>query len=353
MSKKRSKRGRSRKRGNNRGASTLTENGTSSGVAVMAQKFYLGLWLISLIKRGSAGVDKILQEIKETVWQGQIKSVGCIEAVYAGLFAYSCYLIISTIVKAIRTISAHHGSLFNNLSFHAYFSVAVFSGILLQFMRMYYYLHLFDQKQEDKNHFIAQMGGEYKIKDVVYRFLAAATVIISVKLNPSKLINYVEDICCGNKLGDVGVLISFALAIILLFLFLLGWDVNLHYWVKNNPGESDNNGLAKFHPKLKLGQRVSGLFFSLIYFITLKYIGKCVNSTAVAFFYAFTLSPFIGTWGYEYLHRYKEYRKKPIQSIGKKIFVTIGHEFFSPLITMWDLLKYATGTNKSSGTSGG
>ncbi|MEO5359115.1 MAG: hypothetical protein H7843_01565 [Nitrospirota bacterium] len=272
--------------------------------------------------------------------QERIRRVGCIEAVYAVIFGYSCYLIASVFFEAIFTIIFHYESLYNNHIFHTSFSALVLLGILLQFLRMYFYLHLFDQKQEDKDHFIAQMSGKYKIRDVLFRFLAAATVIVSVKSDPSKLISYVEDICSRKKVGDVTVLIYFATAILALFIILFFWDLNLLLWRKYISNSKDY-GLTKYHPNLKLWQRIFGIIFSVVFLITLFNINKCIESTAIAFIYAFSILPFMFLWGYEYVSRFIDYRVLNESTVSKQVITTVWYEFFSPVQTILDLIKYA------------
>ncbi|WP_420263909.1 hypothetical protein [Candidatus Magnetominusculus dajiuhuensis] len=294
-----------------------------------------------------SGVDEIVQKIKGAGGQGQIKRVGCIEAVYTVIFGYSCYLIASVFFNALGAIYYRHESMYNNLIFHTVISVFVFFGILLQFLRMYFYLHLFDQKQDDKNHFIAQMSGGHKILDVVCRVAAAATVIVSVKYDPSKLIDYVEGICGCNKIGDVAVLKYFAYAFIFLFFCLMIWDFNLRSWKKKNAANADLNELAKYHPDIKLTQRISGLLFSGFFLYMLYDINKNANIALITFFYAIIMVCFIGAWVYEYIYRYKNYRKLGKPNAAEHVIMTIWHEFFSPVQTMVDLLIYAINSSKT------
>jgi len=280
----------------------------------------------------------------------------CIEAGYAVLYFASIY--------SLGAAFFHwQGRLFerwNNLDvftrcFESFCLAAMFASVI-QFSRIYYYIHLFDRYQRQQQvHFISCFTGLHRSFDRLWRWAAGVCVIFLMeRWGTNSIYEYEPNV-------DTHSLYSFPVLLLAVFVFLLFWDINLFVWKKRGGLRELNHTqirtLKQYNAKLKVAQRISGIAFSLL---LLCLLNNPKSPWRLSLFCC-SLSIFVLAWFVDYIPpRFRLWNsgsKRRLESDSNWFFdllLALGtflFEVLSPLITIISLLMAFIPSSESSNTT--
>ncbi len=250
------------------------------------------------------------------------RKVGCIEGAHALIYGWSLILLIGGFIRWTCSLIPNLKNIddLKLLSLYLLCSVLVLFAII-QFARIYHYVHEFDLKQiKNKNHFISYMGGFSSLLEKISRGAAGFWVIYAVNKAAMEEPLFVEQIKLLNK-NPAKSPLSFeslhdiSTNIMIVFVILIIWDINLFFWrclskrYKTEIGtlkrffmEKDNsnslkNSLIEYRTGIKFFQRLSGILLSIAF---LELVKDQSNALIVGFAYC-SFGMFLILWIIEYV----------------------------------------------------
>ncbi len=267
---------------------------------------------------------------------------GCIEAAGAVLYSASLVLLLWEFSRWVRALWLRFSELtVNTLTLEAFVCISMIS-VVLQFSRIYHYIHQFDRFRHDDDHFISFLKGWHGRRDRIFRWAAGICVIVTIEVWGGRTIQEHNPADYGAEAQcNYGALCHFALFLFITFALLFAWDLNLYRWRKKYASkipERAQKSLEEYEPSLKMQQRIAGMMFSALLWPMLARpdLLPCIILFVAA------LTVFILLW-------IKDYK---LTSDLKGGIRQLFEETFSPFLTILGLLFYCDESLASSSAEG-
>jgi CHASE2 domain-containing sensor protein len=247
---------------------------------------------------------------------------GCINAAYAGLFTYSLFYLIGKLFERLSVAFSEWRLLESNVQFMEIVVSGSIIATLLQFSRIYHYMHELDRGSEASGHILYSIKGGHRVLDRSLRWLVGICVIFTIEdLGKESLHEYV-----ASKQAAYLSLVPFAKMLLLTFVLLFVWDWNLSHWKKGKNAETPGMNSERWWD---FWHHLFGAMFSLFLLLMLKNSAP-KHSDPLPFIYlsgGFS-ALFIASWLSYYV------RRAPIRIDWTKPW----QEIFSPLIAIRDAI---------------